>query len=263
MAVDRANRDLLADVLAAYLRRDIDESELYERLRPVERFIEPFAQVGEPEDALLPYCGECLYGPLGFGINSQQDWERICRCIVFLDTDREYTPPAGTLSGQGPGPGPLDDPRHYRLHLLGFLTSGILVFFEGLWPLLSWWVVSFVLLFVIGNLREGRRWQEWTARNPRPPDFGPFRDEDEWRANAYRLNRFRIPPYDPEVYAPPPSNSSWIGKLIGYTLAITFIVGIGLLVIGITLLFWPLSVLSGSFASPDNPPGESGPVDSR
>lgn len=255
MAVDRANRDLLAGALTEFLRRDINEREFFDRLRPLEAIINPAEAEETSDDRLLYFCGTAIYG-IAMGGPPPRDQaarERLCRCLVFLELDREYVAPEPQATPYL-GPSPLDDRRRYRLHLLGFATSLVLVFVEGLWPLLSWWVLSFVLLFIMGNLEENRRWREWSARNPPPPDFGPFRDEADWRAHEHRLQRFRIPPYDPELDGPPATKTSWPALVIGAVLVGVVILGMGLLVLIMLFVLWPLSVLSGALATSDEPP---------
>jgi hypothetical protein len=188
MPIVRADRDRLAAVVASELRRQQDDS------------ANDLEELEQSADALVKQTAQeflhSLKGPPGAD-RSRECWERLCRILAFLSTDREpaLLPTAPT---EPDGYDELDGFRARR-HLIALFVCCALYPLLGWWPLGVCWVGSFLLVAIIPIFRWNWPTPESRAfdrASKQWRDVYPFTDEADWKGNERLLELYQLPSYE-------------------------------------------------------------------
>jgi hypothetical protein len=242
MAIDRINREAVAQALASFLRGELPLNNLLERVEEALLETDPDSAdrgLGELWGDLerLTWSGAWL---------DRAVWERLRRSLAYLRSELEPPPAFSAYSGD------LVPPRHVRLarwHLLALLVGTGLAALFGWWLLLAFSFGSW-LLFVFATSSHSRRAQISRAETRR---FAPFDSAEQWQAHQHLLQSFPLPDYNPT--APPLRPSAWSGRLgwlnVGFTVLLVLVLVPFVVVFGAFL--WPLSLLSTALHSATPP----------
>jgi hypothetical protein len=234
MPIVRADRDRLAAVIASELRRQQDDS------------FNVLEELEQSADALVKQTAQeflhGLKGPPGAD-RSRESWERLCRILAFLSTDREPAPPP-TAPPEPDGYDELDGFRARR-HLVALLACCALYPWLDWWPLVACWVGSCVVVAFIPLIRWNWPTLESRAFNracKRWQELYPFTDEADWKAHERRLDHYSLPSYE-SVQLP----MSWrkkIGLILVVALTgsilVAYFVAMLISACGAFVLLWPI-----------------------
>jgi hypothetical protein len=246
MALDRANRDAVALVLADFLRGQVPARALDGRLQalPVD-MSEPDPDDDQALHVLLLDWFALTGGGKTLG---RPEWEHLRRHLALLRSDLE---PALPVSAEGNDLALLS--RLARRHLLGLLLSAGLSLLLGWWLLLAGWVAVTPLFFVMLWLHSRRR-----PPAPAPARFAPFADEGQWQAHQHLLQGLDLPAFDPAVHTVSLDlRPAWARRRAGRLLLLSLGVLMFALALALALVVWPLVLavmaLQNPHFDPNNP----------
>jgi hypothetical protein len=233
MTVDRVRRDQLADVLAGYLRGDLDRTAVLQRLHALGPGNSPPTSAAESDQSaetirdLLELGLEWQGERKGIGF-SEEEWEGHRRELAFLSTDLE----------EPPWP-PFEEEDWDRLVPLARWQVLLLLLALGLSQIVGWWCLAVAVLLSFA-------WFQWVwtaedrARNAEVAKRNhcrPFSSREEWLAHQDRLERFHLPPYDPARHGRgKPSRLERLGR----ALQVGLLAGMIAFMLVCSALLWPL-----------------------
>lgn len=205
MPVDRALRDKLADLLAAYLRGG-DGRELRQQLKALSSQVGAAHDDGFPprreyfpetEDEAAKDAWESLWIDMrsGRGAWTASEWHSDCRLLAFLNSDLVD---AAEVKWDGEEFGPREV-WAARGHLVLIAAAIAVSFLVGLWWLYLAAAAASQLVFTISmNICDRRRQQPHLHES-----VWPFATPEEWNAQRHWLAELRIPAYDRATHAAP------------------------------------------------------------
>lgn len=181
MSVDRAGRDVGAEVLAAFLRGEVDSWVAQSKLQQLSGIQDDGTLAFNQEGDFALFWAAARVQPINLEI-SEEDWEDLHTQLAFLLTDFEYPP---TDDRQAEAASLRRTRRFAAIHLLALLSAVI----AGYW--LAWWIpivavpVSAILFWIPAFFFDGRR---------KEPDLAfPFPSEAQSLTYKSMIEKYGLP----------------------------------------------------------------------
>ena len=237
MPVDRESRTAVAEVLASFMRGELDTNGMHARLKAI--------RAARP-DATSP--DEYLDSLLGFESSfwrwwslSESEWKQLCRHLAFLKSDLHQRDSEPSLSNTD-----VDESLQIllaRWHAVGLVVASGVAFLSSWWVLAAACLVSF-LLYQISMCRQDCKSD---AKLKEALAFDPFASEQEWLTYEALLEEFHLPKYDPNRHRRPFLPRIAGGILIGAHMSV--IVAVLLLMYVSSIFLWPVWLVLMAFRS--------------
>jgi hypothetical protein len=194
MAVDRANRDALAEGLAAAMRDELGGVRLWETID----LIQSSRQSASIPDRYLDESLEAYSFRLRHKVSSPEKipnfpgnwitlmhWEGYCRDIACLKSDLEPRAMADVTCAE-------PSIRFLPLHATALLLACAGSLFFGWWLLWTAWAISGSIGMLVLQVDGWRSDRERCDRLR----YYPFATAEDWRANQNELEALRLPSYE-------------------------------------------------------------------
>lgn len=238
MSINRFRRDAAADILAAYLRGELDREEARDKLIDLARM-----QKGIRDHVIdkASWYLDDVFLPV-----DEAKWRHFRRQMVFLKTDLEWDAPQPyELSPD------LESARWEWRQAVGHLIALLLAAVVAYW--LSWWILVAAIPLSALIAEATRRSHEfaWEERLRLWEESEPFANGADWLAHQHLADEENLPPYAESPFPPPPSppGSPLVAALKRWTVRIATAAFFSVLAVGYALA-WPLLLLVNACLRP-------------
>jgi hypothetical protein len=241
MPVDRTRRDAAAQVLADYLRGELDHRQLFARFGELEAAPAESKVSDKFLDVLLhegPHVA-CRCKDHGDSISNEM-WPFVLRTLAFLKSNcEEEEEPVVATEGQSRQ---TLEARWHAVALLLILVPSYLV---------SWWIGVFAVLcsFLVFQFCEHRRDKAWSNKIKERAEYDPFPSLKDWKDHEALLEPFRIPAYEVSRFHPArrgPLKRALHSMKRGVTTAVIF-TAMGC-AFAFSIVIWPLWIILASLS---------------